>query len=104
MPDTQPDDVAKLSFEDALAELDQIVRGLEGGTLDLTSERTPTSTEVTSSDNPALPGEKATFTATVGLPAGSSPFVGTVQFVPQGQIRLSFRGMLVFNLKSARRI
>ena len=35
MPDTQPDDVAKLSFEDALAELDQIVRGLEGGTLKL---------------------------------------------------------------------
>jgi exodeoxyribonuclease VII small subunit len=29
------DDVAQLSFEDALAELDQIVRGLEGGTLKL---------------------------------------------------------------------
>ncbi len=29
------DDVAKLSFEDALAELDQIVKGLEGGTLKL---------------------------------------------------------------------
>lgn len=27
--------LAKLSFEDALAELDQIVRGLEGGTLKL---------------------------------------------------------------------
>jgi exodeoxyribonuclease VII small subunit len=35
MPDTPPDDVAQLSFEDALAELDQIVRGLEGGTLKL---------------------------------------------------------------------
>ena len=29
------DDLANLSFEDALAELDQIVRGLEGGTLKL---------------------------------------------------------------------
>ena len=29
------DDVGLLSFEDALAELDQIVRGLEGGTLKL---------------------------------------------------------------------
>ena len=29
------DDVGQLSFEDALAELDQIVRGLEGGTLKL---------------------------------------------------------------------
>jgi exodeoxyribonuclease VII small subunit len=29
------DDVSQLSFEDALAELDQIVRGLEGGTLKL---------------------------------------------------------------------
>lgn len=28
-------DIAALSFEDALAELDQIVRGLEGGTLKL---------------------------------------------------------------------
>jgi exodeoxyribonuclease VII small subunit len=35
MPDLPPDDVALLSFEDALAELDQIVRGLEGGTLKL---------------------------------------------------------------------
>jgi exodeoxyribonuclease VII small subunit len=35
MPDTPQDDVAQLSFEDALAELDQIVRGLEGGTLKL---------------------------------------------------------------------
>ena len=35
-PPTMPeDDVAQLSFEDALAELDQIVRGLEGGTLKL---------------------------------------------------------------------
>lgn len=32
MPD---DDLIQLSFEDALAELDQIVRGLEGGTLKL---------------------------------------------------------------------
>ena len=30
-----PDDVATLSFEDALAELEQIVRGLEGGQLKL---------------------------------------------------------------------
>ena len=30
------DDVSLLSFEDALAELDQIVRGLEGGTLQAT--------------------------------------------------------------------
>jgi exodeoxyribonuclease VII small subunit len=30
-PDGPPDDVAKLSFEDALAELERIVRGLEGG-------------------------------------------------------------------------
>lgn len=29
------DDIGALSFEDALAELDQIVRGLEGGTLKL---------------------------------------------------------------------
>jgi exodeoxyribonuclease VII small subunit len=29
------DDVSQLSFEDALAELDKIVRGLEGGTLKL---------------------------------------------------------------------
>jgi len=29
------DDTSQLSFEDALAELDQIVRGLEGGTLKL---------------------------------------------------------------------
>jgi exodeoxyribonuclease VII small subunit len=29
------DDIGKLSFEDALAELDQIVRGLEGGALKL---------------------------------------------------------------------
>jgi exodeoxyribonuclease VII small subunit len=35
MPDTPQDDVAQLSFEDALAELDQIVRSLEGGTLKL---------------------------------------------------------------------
>jgi exodeoxyribonuclease VII small subunit len=35
MPDIPQDDVAQLSFEDALAELDQIVRGLEGGTLKL---------------------------------------------------------------------
>jgi exodeoxyribonuclease VII small subunit len=35
MPDLPQDDVALLSFEDALAELDQIVRGLEGGTLKL---------------------------------------------------------------------
>jgi exodeoxyribonuclease VII small subunit len=35
-PRTMPeDDVSQLSFEDALAELDQIVRGLEGGTLKL---------------------------------------------------------------------
>jgi exodeoxyribonuclease VII small subunit len=31
----QDNDVNLLSFEDALAELDQIVRGLEGGTLKL---------------------------------------------------------------------
>jgi exodeoxyribonuclease VII small subunit len=30
-----PDDVATLSFEDALAELERIVRGLEGGQLKL---------------------------------------------------------------------
>jgi exodeoxyribonuclease VII small subunit len=30
-PDGPPDDVAALSFEDALAELERIVRGLEGG-------------------------------------------------------------------------
>jgi exodeoxyribonuclease VII small subunit len=35
MPDMPQEDVAQLSFEDALAELDQIVRGLEGGTLKL---------------------------------------------------------------------
>ena len=35
MTETQTDDVGKLSFEDALAELDQIVRGLEGGALKL---------------------------------------------------------------------
>jgi exodeoxyribonuclease VII small subunit len=35
-PPTMPeDDIIQLSFEDALAELDQIVRGLEGGTLKL---------------------------------------------------------------------
>jgi exodeoxyribonuclease VII small subunit len=33
--DEAKDDVSKLSFEDALAELDQIVRGLEGGALKL---------------------------------------------------------------------
>jgi exodeoxyribonuclease VII small subunit len=31
MSDTAPADVSKMSFEDALAELEQIVRGLEGG-------------------------------------------------------------------------
>jgi exodeoxyribonuclease VII small subunit len=31
MPDTAQTDVSKMSFEDALAELEQIVRGLEGG-------------------------------------------------------------------------
>lgn len=30
-----PDDIATLSFEDALAELERIVRGLEGGQLKL---------------------------------------------------------------------
>lgn len=30
-PTTQPADFAALSFEDALAELERIVRGLEGG-------------------------------------------------------------------------
>ncbi len=35
MSDAPADDVSKLSFEDALAELDQIVRGLEGGALKL---------------------------------------------------------------------
>ncbi len=35
MPDAPADDVSKLTFEDALAELDQIVRGLEGGALKL---------------------------------------------------------------------
>ncbi len=33
--DTAADDVGKMSFEDALAELDQIVRGLEAGALKL---------------------------------------------------------------------
>lgn len=33
--DMPEDDVSQLSFEDALTELDQIVRGLEGGTLKL---------------------------------------------------------------------
>jgi len=31
MADAQPLDVSKMSFEDALAELEQIVRGLESG-------------------------------------------------------------------------
>jgi exodeoxyribonuclease VII small subunit len=31
MAEAQPPDVNKMSFEDALAELEQIVRGLEGG-------------------------------------------------------------------------
>ena len=31
MADITPPDVSKMSFEDALAELEQIVRGLEGG-------------------------------------------------------------------------
>jgi exodeoxyribonuclease VII small subunit len=31
MADTASPDVSKMSFEDALAELEQIVRGLEGG-------------------------------------------------------------------------
>ena len=31
MADASPFDVTKMSFEDALAELEQIVRGLEGG-------------------------------------------------------------------------
>jgi exodeoxyribonuclease VII small subunit len=31
MADPAPSDVSKMSFEDALAELEQIVRGLEGG-------------------------------------------------------------------------
>ena len=35
MSDTPAEDVSKLSFEDALTELDQIVRGLEGGALKL---------------------------------------------------------------------
>ncbi len=34
-PNRPQDDVSQLSFEDALAELDQIVRGLEGGSLKL---------------------------------------------------------------------
>jgi len=34
-PNQMEDDVGSLSFEDALAELDQIVRGLEGGALKL---------------------------------------------------------------------
>ena len=34
-PTMPEDDISQLSFEDALAELDQIVRGLEGGTLKL---------------------------------------------------------------------
>ena len=55
-----------------------------GGKLELTSERTPTSTEITSSDNPALPTEKATFTATVSVPAGNTPYSGTVQFEVDG--------------------
>lgn len=36
MPDaTEPTDIAGLSFEEALAELERIVRGLEGGQLKL---------------------------------------------------------------------
>src|ERR1700712_879419 len=35
LPSMPEDDISQLSFEDALAELDQIVRGLEGGTLKL---------------------------------------------------------------------
>jgi len=31
MPDTIPSDIAAMSFEEALAELENIVRGLEGG-------------------------------------------------------------------------
>ena len=31
MPEAKRPDVSKMSFEDALAELEQIVRGLEGG-------------------------------------------------------------------------
>jgi exodeoxyribonuclease VII small subunit len=31
MPEAKQPDVSKMSFEDALAELEQIVRGLEGG-------------------------------------------------------------------------
>ena len=31
MSETKPPDVSAMSFEDALAELEQIVRGLEGG-------------------------------------------------------------------------
>ena len=31
MPDDKPADIAKLSFEDALKELEDIVRGLESG-------------------------------------------------------------------------
>ena len=31
MPEVKRPDVSKMSFEDALAELEQIVRGLEGG-------------------------------------------------------------------------
>ncbi len=50
------------------------------GKLELTSGRTATATTVTSSDNPAVPGEKARFTATVHVPPGSTAFEGSVEF------------------------
>jgi hypothetical protein len=54
------------------------------GELELPVEKTATATEVSSSLNPALPGESMTFTATIGVPSGNDPYDGSVQFFVDG--------------------
>ncbi|HEY2054735.1 MAG TPA: Ig-like domain repeat protein [Solirubrobacterales bacterium] len=54
------------------------------GSLELPVEKTATAAEVTSSDNPALPGESMTFTTKVTVPPGNEPYDGAVQFSVDG--------------------
>jgi hypothetical protein len=54
------------------------------GSVELPVQKTATSTEVTSSANPALPTESVTFTAAIAVPAGNTAYSGTVQFSVDG--------------------
>ncbi|MGC1166632.1 MAG: Ig-like domain repeat protein [Solirubrobacterales bacterium] len=54
------------------------------GLLELLVEKTVTSTRIASSLNPALPAESMTFTATVAVEPGSTPYAGSVQFSVDG--------------------